>query len=504
MVELIEKLLEYASIHLSLSGLDKIYVRNLLLNRFNENKPYDGEIDIKEIEKMNTPDFLIEEIKTKSIDKGLVDEEHADLFACEVMGMISLRPNEFVNKFDAIRKEKGEERALEFFYDYEIKNNYIQKSSIDKNIVWTYNVPERIEISINLSKPEKKNSDIAKMLNVTSTSYPKCLLCKDNLGFAGDLSKAPRQNIRIIPLNMGGEKWFLQYSPYGYYREHCIVINDTHKPMTISKQTFVNLFDFIDIFPSYFVGSNADLPIVGGSILSHEHYQGGKHRFPLFDSKVRYEIKKQKYPSVRMEYLNWYNSVIKLSSTNRDELIELASHILNKWKQFDCEEVDIISHDSNGPHSTITPIANMENGRYQLFMILRNNRCNEMHPDGIFHAHKEHHNIKSEGIGLIEAMGLFILPGRLERQIREVEFILSNSVKVDDEYLISKDIVIHKEMINKMIKDFGQENTKEKAHDIVINHINNTCLDILCNTSVFKKDDSGEKAFSSFIEFLGV
>ncbi len=504
MNKLIEKLVEYASVHLSLGELDKIYVRNLLLNRFKEDKPYEGEIDKEEIKSMNTPDVLIEEIKEKAINRGIVDEAHADLFACEIMGIISLRPNEFLNEFNKRRKEQGVDSALNFFYDYEIKNNYIQKTSIDKNILWTYDRLERIEISINLSKPEKKNSDIAKMLNVSSTSYPKCLLCKDNLGFSGNLSKAPRQNIRIIPLTMGGEKWFLQYSPYGYYREHCIVINDTHKPMTIGRQTFVNLFDFIDEFPTYFIGSNADLPIVGGSILSHEHYQGGRHRFPLFDSKVRYVIEKHMFPSVKMEYLNWYNSVIKLSGTNRDEITNLASHILNKWKQFDCEEVDIISHDSNGPHSTITPIANMENGRYQLFLILRNNRCNEKYPEGIFHAHKEHHNIKSEGIGLIEAMGLFILPGRLERQIREIEYILSNKVEVNDEYLEKRDISIHREMINRMINDFGQDNSEKKAHEIIINHINDTCLDILSNTAVFKKDENGEKAFRKFIEFLGV
>lgn len=504
MKEIIEKLVEYARIHLCISDLDKIYIRNILLSRMNETEPYESEVDIEEISSLTKPDVLLDELKEKAIEKNLTDDVHKDLFAIEIMGILSLRPTEFISLFNKIKEDEGEEKALDFFYNYQIKNNYIQKTAIDKNILWTYDAPERIEISINLSKPEKKNSDIAKMMKVVSTSYPKCLLCRENLGFSGNLSKAPRQNIRYVPLIMGGEKWFMQYSPYGYFYQHAIIINENHHPMTISRQTFINLLDFLDTFPSYFIGSNADLPIVGGSILSHEHYQGGKHRFPVFDSKARYEIKKHKYPSVKMEYLNWYNTVIKLSGTNKEEIINLANEILLKWRQYDNKKVNIFSHDEKGPHSTITPIANKENGVYQLFLILRNNMCNDKYPDGIFHAHKEYHNIKSEGIGLIEAMGLFILPGRLQRQIEEIEKILSSKIIVDDKYLNENDIIIHKEMILSLICKYGQMNNKERAHEIVIDFINNVCRNILDNTAVFKKDTEGENAFQDFIGFLGV
>lgn len=506
MKEIIEKLVEYAKLHLDLDGYDVPYVRNLLLNRLKETEPFEGKVDIDELRNLQVPDILLDELKSKAIEKGLTDVNHQELFACEIMGMLSLRPNEFVSHFNKVKEELGEEKALDYFYNYSIKNNYIQKTAIDKNLVWVDDSKgDRVEISINLSKPEKKNSDIAKARQVVSSSYPKCVLCKENIGFSGRLNKAPRQNIRYVPLVMGGTPWFMQYSPYGYYYQHAIIVNEKHCPMTIGRHTFINLLDFLDQYPSYIIGSNADLPIVGGSILSHEHYQGGKHRFPMFDSKPLFEIEHKEYPSVKMEYLTWYNSVIKLSSKNKDELISLSEKILNAWREYDDEEVNIVSHDENGDHSTITPIANKEKGVYQFFLILRNNRCNEAYPEGIFHAHKEYHNIKSEGIGLIEAMGLFILPGRLLRQMNLVEEVLLNEeFSLEKMYKDSPDMKIHETMINLLIKEHGRNNSKEVAHKIIKEYINKVCRGILDNTAVFKKDELGIKAFNKFILSLGV
>ena len=274
--------------------------------------------------------------------------------------------------------------------------------------------------------------------------------------------------------------------------------------MFISRQTFANLLSFLDVFPTYFVGSNADLPIVGGSILAHEHYQGGRHRLPVYDSADLFEIEHKKFQDLKITYLDWYNSVIKISGKNKEEIVEVADKIFEAWKNYDDQEVKII-HKTTEQHSTVTPIAIYENGLYNLYLILRNNRTDEENPEGIFHAHKEYHNIKQESIGLIEAMGLFILPARLKRQFNNIKNILSNDkYDIENMYATSEDMKVHKDMIEKLILSYGRRNTLEEAEKHITEYVNNTCINILKNTAVFKEDEQGQKALKKFLTSINL
>ena len=365
-----------------------------------------------------------------------------------------------------------------------------------------------LEISINLSKPEKKNSDIAKLVassGVPSNKYPSCLLCKENLGFVGTSSHPARGNIRIIPLNLDGSRWYLQYSPYVYYYQHCIVFDETHQKMTMGLTEFRRLFSFVEQFPCFFIGSNSELPIVGGSILNHEHFQGGKHLLPLMFAKDKFVIDTPKYPNCKLSYLNFYNSTFKIESEDKEEAINLLNEIYTSWRVYDDKEVDIMSHEGDTQHSTVTPIVRKEGNKYIAFAILRNNRTSEKYPDGIFHAHKEYHNIKSEGIGLIEAAGLYILPARLKRQSESIAKILSDkTIDVDEFINNNSDFEIHRNFIIRLITQFGRDLSFEKASEIVCLAINETCVNILKNTATFKDDEKGQKHLQKFIAQLNL
>lgn len=482
----------YSKKHLHRSELDEIYLKNLLLRRFNEISDYIGEIDYKDIDNLLVPDYLIQELYT------LLGKEDL-LFATEILGLLTPSPSEVINKFYELKKSSSLE-ALNYLYDLQIKNNYIQKTAIDKNIKWDYFTNNnRLEITINLSKPEKNNKDIAKALTVKQENkYPSCLLCIENLGYGGNANHPARENIRIIPFKLDGDDFFMQYSPYCYYDQHCIVINKKHVPMSIHKKTFAHLLDFVDIFEEYFIGSNSDLPIVGGSILSHEHYQGGIHKLPIMYSKPRYTFY-SKSKELKIEYLDWFNSCIKLSSKNKNAVFEAMEVVRTKWIAYSNNEIDIINFTNETRHNTITPIVKKENGEYTAYLILRNNRTNDIHPDGIFHAHKEYHNIKSEGIGLIEAMGLFILPGRLQRQCKEIENILLNGAD-ENYYNEHNDMLIHKDFIARLQDTY--KITKDNVKDVIKDAINDTCMHILENTAVFKNDELGNKYAIEFIESL--
>ena len=482
----------YSKKHLHRSELDEIYLKNLLLRRFNEISDYVGEIDYNNVDNLLVPDYLIQELYT------LLGKEDL-LFATEILGLLTPSPSEVINKFFELKKSSSLE-ALNYLYDLQIKNNYIQKTAIDKNIKWDYFTHNnRLEITINLSKPEKNNKDIAKALTVKQENkYPSCLLCIENLGYGGNANHPARENIRIIPFKLDGDDFFMQYSPYCYYDQHCIVINKKHVPMSIHKKTFAHLLDFVDIFEEYFIGSNSDLPIVGGSILSHEHYQGGIHKLPIMYSKPRYTFY-SKSKELKIEYLDWFNSCIKLSSKNKNAIFEAMEVVRTKWIAYSNSEIDIINFTNETRHNTITPIVKKENGEYTAYLILRNNRTNDIHPDGIFHAHKEYHNIKSEGIGLIEAMGLFILPGRLQRQCKEIENILLNGAD-ENYYNEHNDMLIHKDFITRLQDTY--KITKDNVKDVIKDAINDTCMHILENTAVFKNDELGNKSAIKFIESL--
>ena len=494
-------LIAYAKQNLKLESLNEIYVRNTLMKKFNLDEEY-YDTDVSLVKELVRPDKLIEILTQDLLEAKLASEDDVHLLVDEIFGDLTLTPNEFLREFNEVKEEQGSQEALSFFYDYQIKNNYIQKTSIEKNIVWKedeYLYP--IEISINLSKPEKKNSDIAKLKLVKSTSYPKCLLCKENLGFYGDFKRAPRRTIRFIPVTLDGQKWYLQYSPYGYYHQHAICFSENHSDMIINKSTFKKLLDFVSTYPSFFMGSNADLPVVGGSILNHEHFQGGNYVLPIFKSKDKTEYKIKNHDNVKVTSLYWYNSVVKLVGESVEEVASCAEDILNTYKNYDDEEIELLSR-TNAPHSTITPIARYEEGKLALYLIFRNNRTSNEHPDGIFHAHKEYHNIKSEGIGLIEAMGLFILPARLIKELKEVRDILIGE-KTIEQVSANESIVKHIPMIEKLINSHGTNNTKEKASNIIKEYINDVCRNILVNTAVFKADEKGTKSLVNLLKKVG-
>ena len=492
---IVEKLLVYAKEHLDLDELDLIYTRNLLLNKLNIDEPYYGEFEKDYIKDLSVPDVLLDELRVILSEQGVQDIE---LLLVDIMGMLSPLPSVVRERVLTLEQEKSG-LGLDYLFNLQIKNNYIQKTAIDRNVYFKKEFEDNfLEITINLSKPEKKNSDIKKLLtDKVQLTYPKCLLCIENLGYKGRSNHPARENIRIVPLKLDGEDWFLQYSPYAYFDHHAIIINNAHTNMSISHQTFKKLLEFVNVFPTFFVGSNSDLPIVGGSILNHEHYQGGLHLLPVFYSKDRKVFLKN--DDVKISVLNWYNTVIRIESKSIETICKYADRVFDEWIVYNDESVDIVSHTGNTRHSTITPIARKINDVYQLNMILRNNRTSDEHPDGIFHAHKEYHHIKQEGIGLIEAMGLFILPPRLKRQMGYVEEILSSNDDVENYYSMYQDLLIHKNMIDELIAAYGRNISKEKAHNIIEDYLANVCKNILINTACLKDDEAGRASLDKFM-----
>ena len=503
----VEKLIYYSKKHLFLDELDAIYVRNVLFGKLHIAYPYTkNDIDFNEIDNLTVPDILINELKNDILENNIVDSSEIDRFITNIMGDLTPLPSMVKDKFYSF---KNPQDGFDYLYDLQIKNNYIQKTAVDKNLLWKADFGDNyLEISINLSKPEKKNSDIAKLVassSAPSNKYPSCLLCKENLGFVGTSSHPARGNIRIIPLNLDGARWYLQYSPYVYYYQHCIVFDETHQKMTMGLTKFRRLFSFVEQFPCFFIGSNSELPIVGGSILNHEHFQGGKHLLPLMFAKDKFVIDTPKYPNCKLSYLNFYNSTFKIESEDKEEAINLLNEIYTSWRVYDDKEVDIISHEGDTQHSTVTPIVRKEGNKYIAFAILRNNRTTEKYPDGIFHAHKEYHNIKSEGIGLIEAAGLYILPARLKRQSESIAKILSDkTIDVDEFINNNSDFEIHRNFIIRLITQFGRDLSFEKASEIVHLAINETCVNILKNTATFKDDEKGQKHLQKFIAQLNL
>lgn len=507
---LIEKLLVYAQAFLGLNSLDIIYQRNMLLNLFKLSSPTKEVIDKEEILSLEVPDTLINEIMAYALENGIADNEtDADLFANYVFGILTPKPSEVNSVFMSLKENLGSQSACDYLYKLSIKNYYIRKTAIDKNIMWNadkLDIP--LEITINLSKPEKSNKDVAKLLTAPQgDKYPACALCKENEGFYGHSAQAPRSNIRTVSISLGGEEWGMQYSPYLYFDEHCILFNKTHTPMQMTGATVEKLFDFIELFPNYFVGSNSDLPIVGGSILNHEHYQGGKHLMPLQKSGALFAFKSEKYDDVSVEIVDFYNSVVRISGFNRNTVQALATDVIESWKVYSNESVGIIASTNGVRHNTLTPIARfLKDNRYCIELILRNNRTSEEYPDGIYHAHPEYHNIKKEGIGLIEAMGLYILPARLKRQFNDIANILCHNVeyKINEISNPENDLYVHRDMIALLMKKHPHVKDFDKANTIITEYVNKVCAEILYNTAVFKKDNKGKIAFNEFLYSCGL
>lgn len=468
---------------------DKYYAINLLVDL----------LKLDHFQEEDVEDESLYDILDKMLDyvvsQGMIENTctSRDLFEPRIMNCIMPRPSEVVNRFYQLYQDPIQ--ATNYFYELSINSNYIQKSRTDKNIKFThfYKYGD-IQISINLSKPEKDPKEIAKAKLIKSTGYPQCLLCKENVGYAGHLSHPARQTHRIIPINLNNKVYYLQYSPYVYYNEHCIIINEEHVPMKVDRKTFENLFSFIKQFPHYMIGSNADLPIVGGSILTHDHYQGGKHHFPIEDAQIVQEFKINN-STVKAQILNWPLSTLRLISEDDHELIELSEMILNQWIHYSDESLDIIAYTNGERHNTITPIARKKDGFYQIDLVLRNNRTSEEHPDGIFHPHKEYHHIKKENIGLIEVMGLAILPARLKTELEELKQCLLGFKKIEDVESLQK----HQEWFHQLRKyNINQENIDE----ILEMEIVKIFTSVLENAGVFKMDEKGIEGFVRFVELI--
>ncbi|MDD3920250.1 MAG: UDP-glucose--hexose-1-phosphate uridylyltransferase [Eubacteriales bacterium] len=417
-----------------------------------------------------------------------------DCFDTRLMGCITPRPSAVQERFWALYQNHPK-AATDYFYTLSQDCDYIRRYRIQKDVKWPADTAYgTLEITINLSKPEKDPKDIAAARNAQKSGYPACLLCPENEGYAGHSTHPARQTLRIIPLTIAGEAWGFQYSPYVYYNEHCIVLNQKHIPMVIDDRVFSKLFDFVRQFPHYCVGSNADLPIVGGSILSHEHFQGGAHEFPMAKAPVELPFTFPGFEDVQAGIVKWPMSVLRISGTDTGRLCALAGKILAAWRGYTDESACIYAETDGVPHNTITPIARMRNGVYELDLVLRNNLTTPEHPDGLYHPHRELHNIKKENIGLIEVMGLAVLPARLKTEMELVKQALISGADMRADERIAK----HADWADgfrERYSVFSEENTEA----ILQQEIGQTFCKVLEHAGVYARTDSGREAFLRFL-----
>ena len=401
---------------------ERIYTTNLLLELFHEDDYEEVEVNgEKELEE------ILGELLDEACSRGIIENSvvYRDLFDTKMMNCLMPRPAQVQETFWK-KYEESPEAATDYYYKLSQDSDYIRRYRVKKDWKWTVDSPYgEIDITINLSKPEKDPKAIAAAKNAKASSYPKCLLCVENEGYAGRVNHPARENHRIMPITVNDSAWGFQYSPYVYYNEHCIVFNGKHTPMKIEKETFMKLFDFVKLFPHYFLGSNADLPIVGGSILSHDHFQGGHYTFAMAKAPIEKHFEVKGFEDVESGIVKWPLSVIRLRSKDEKRLIELGTHILNAWRGYTDEEAFVFAETDGEPHNTITPIARKVGEIYELDLTLRNNITTEEHPLGLYHPHAEYHNIKKENIGLIEVMGLAVLPSRLKQELETLaEYIV--------------------------------------------------------------------------------
>ena len=425
------------------------------------------------------------------IEDGIVSR---DLFDTKLMGILTPRPSYVVSTFLEKYLESPEE-ATDFYYQFSRDTDYIRTYRIKKDMKWTYPCEYGdIDITINLSKPEKDPKAIAAARNAKASGYPKCNLCAENEGYAGTLTSPARQNHRIIPITINDSDWFMQYSPYVYYNEHCIVFNSLHTPMKIDRACFVKLLDFVTLFPHYFVGSNADLPIVGGSILSHDHFQGGKYEFAMAKAPIEKKISFKGFENVKAGIVKWPMSCIRLTCDDKEKLVELADKILGCWRNYTDEEAFVFAETDGEKHNTITPIARKRGENYQLDLVLRNNITTEEHPLGLYHPHAELHHIKKENIGLIEVMGLAVLPSRLKNEMKILADAIIEGKNLDE----IPEIKVHADWAKEFMSRYDSI-TPDNIDDIIQREIGKVFAAVLEHAGVYKRTADGMQAFERFI-----
>ena len=496
----IERLLNFALKKEMISKWDVIPSRNALIDLLKVEAPFEGEVE--EVIEENAVGIL-NNILDFAVETGLIEEDTTtlrDLFDAKIMGLLMPREGEVVKSFYDKYENESKEKATDWFYDLSKASNYIMTERIAKNLWWPAKTEYGdLEITVNLSKPEKDPKEIAKAKLMKQATYPKCLLCKENVGYAGRINHPARQNHRIIPMELTNKEWFLQYSPYVYYNEHCIVFSGEHEPMRLTRNSIERLVEFTEVLPHYFIGSNADLPIVGGSILTHDHYQGGRHEFPMEKAEVEKYYESKKYEDIEVGTVKWPMSVVRIKGNDKNRVVDLAMEIFEAWKNYSDAENEIEAFSGDVPHNTVTPIARRKGEAFELDLVLRNNRTSEEHPDGIFHPHKELHHIKKENIGLIEVMGLAVLPGRLEKELDTIAQILCgdlayNRVEAENNNEINK----HIPWIERMMSE-SSSLTYDEAKELLKKEVGVIFSKVLEDAGVFKRSEKGQAGLENFL-----
>lgn len=444
---------------------------------------------------------ILEDMMTYAYENGIMQENsivYKDLFDTKIMGKLMPRPSEVRARFKDLYENVSSLAATDYYYKLSCDSNYIRRQRIKKDQKWTTDTEfGTLDITINLSKPEKDPKAIAAAKNAKQNAYPKCLLCSTNEGYMGRVNHPARQNHRIIPVTINNSDWYFQYSPYVYYNEHCIVFNAEHTPMKIERATFGKLLDFVAQFPHYFVGSNADLPIVGGSILSHDHFQGGHYTFAMAKAPIEKEVSFQGFEDVKAGIVKWPMSVIRLTAADKDRLIELADKILIAWRGYTDEEAFIYAETDGEPHNTITPIARRRGEDFELDLVLRNNITTEEHPLGVYHPHASLHHIKKENIGLIEVMGLAVLPARLKDEMAE----LADALVYKKDLYSTETLKSHAAWAESFLPKY-KEITAENVMDILHEEIGMVFNEVLKDAGVYKCTEEGRAAFLRFVETI--
>jgi len=494
--ESIKKLVQYG-IDMGLTPeCERIYTTNLLLECMKEDEYTDPDCDLSNI----VLEDVLKELLDEAVNRGIIEDSvtHRDLFDTKLMNQLCPRPKQVIDEFNRIYDNNGPIAATDYFYKLSKASDYIRTYRVKKDLKWTCDTEYgTLDITINLSKPEKDPKAIAAAKNAKQSAYPKCQLCMENEGYAGRINHPARENHRIIPIIINNSNWGFQYSPYVYYNEHCIVFNGEHTPMKIERATFVKLFDFIKLFPHYFLGSNADLPIVGGSILSHDHFQGGHYTFAMEKAPIIQEFTVKGYEDVKAGIVKWPLSVIRLQCKDETRLIDLATNILDKWRNYTDEEAYIFAETDGEPHNTITPIARKRGDYFELDLALRNNITTKEHPLGLYHPHAHLHHIKKENIGLIEVMGLAVLPSRLKTEMELLADYIVNNKDIRSNEEISK----HAEWVEEFTPNYDHIDD-QNVNTILQVEIGKIFCQVLECAGVFKSTPEGMDAFNRFIKVI--
>lgn len=498
----LSQLIRYSLDNLDLDPLDALYAHNQLIELFGITDPFD------------VPDEfcgdlyadILTPLSDYALNKGMIDEFGVERFKTKIMGFVMPSPSQVVDYFDAVTVNDGIREATNWLYKLSANSTYLNEPLLNTNLQWKYEGSKgELIVNVNCARPEKDPKEIALAKAMPQTNYPKCMLCKENLGYAGRINHPARQTLRFIPVRLDdGSTWYMQFSPYRYFEQHCILFSDKHSPMALGESSFKRMLELVKNLPHYFVSSNAPLPIVGGSILSHDHYQGGAKVMTEFKSPVKKQFVHPDFPNVKFSITNWYNSVIRVKAKDEKQFVKAVTFINDAWADYTDEKCNIISHTGDTPHNAITPVFHLERGDCLAELFLRNNRTDDEHPYGIFHPTEDMHFIKKEGIGVIEVMGTFVLPGRIAKIFDQIKDIVSGKTKFDEKGLSDPTNPLHpyRFLIVKLLTSVDTTNpynVEKELHDFV----SDICEKVIKCTAVFKDDENGEAGFERFMYAIG-